>query len=48
MSIAHVFHQIWLGDRPLPKEYAEYQRRTSPVIPWFPRRVREGAPRTAG
>jgi len=26
MSIAHVFHQIWLGDKPLPKEYAEYQR----------------------
>lgn len=29
-------------------EYAEYQRRTSAVIPWFPRRVREGAKRVAG
>ncbi len=29
-------------------EYAEYQRRTSAVIPWFPRRVRTGAGETAG
>lgn len=28
-------------------EYAEYQRRTSAVIPWFPRRVRGGAGPTA-
>ena len=24
--IPRVFHQIWLGDKPLPKEYAAYQR----------------------
>jgi mannosyltransferase OCH1-like enzyme len=24
--IPRVIHQIWLGERPLPKEYAEYQR----------------------
>jgi steroid 5-alpha reductase family enzyme len=29
-------------------EYAEYQRRTSAVIPWFPRRVRDEASSTAG
>jgi steroid 5-alpha reductase family enzyme len=29
-------------------EYAHYQRRVSAVIPWFPRRVRDGAPTTAG
>jgi len=29
-------------------EYGDYQKRTSPVIPWFPRRVRGGAERTAG
>jgi steroid 5-alpha reductase family enzyme len=29
-------------------EYADYQRRTSAVIPWFPRRVRADAGATAG
>jgi steroid 5-alpha reductase family enzyme len=29
-------------------EYAEYQRRTSAVIPWFPRRVRGTADQPAG
>jgi steroid 5-alpha reductase family enzyme len=29
-------------------EYVDYQRRTSPVIPWFPRRVRAEAGTTAG
>jgi mannosyltransferase OCH1-like enzyme len=24
--IPHVFHQIWLGDKPLPREYEAYQR----------------------
>jgi mannosyltransferase OCH1-like enzyme len=26
MSIPRVFHQIWLGDKPLPREYQDYQR----------------------
>jgi mannosyltransferase OCH1-like enzyme len=26
MSIPHVFHQIWLGDKPLPREYEAYRR----------------------
>jgi hypothetical protein len=25
-NIPHVFHQIWLGDQPVPKEYQGYQR----------------------
>ncbi|MGN6326355.1 DUF1295 domain-containing protein [Pseudolysinimonas sp.] len=29
-------------------EYAEYQKRTSPVIPWFPRRVRDETAGAAG